>query len=78
MPEFTELTERQPITMLTKGCPTVINPRACQRLYENHFFFSNISYVISIHFTSLQTISLRSVVVLMPQLHKGSQCGGMI
>jgi len=44
MSEFTVLTERQPITMLTKGCLTVINPRACQRLYENHFFFE---YIVS-------------------------------
>ena len=38
MPEFTVLTEQQPITMLIKRCTTVINPRACQRLYENQFF----------------------------------------
>jgi len=43
MPEFTVLTERQSITMLTKGSPTVINPTACQRLYENHFF----KYIVS-------------------------------
>ena len=36
-------TERQPITMLTKGYATVIKPSACQRLYENQF----IEYILS-------------------------------